>query len=298
MAGGRVVSWGELLWDRMPDGDRLGGCACNVAFHVGQLGGHSSLISCVGNDTLGARALETLRGVGVDVDAVRVDPELRTGVVQVTLEGGQPRYTIVERVAWDHLQVGESARRVLERADVFVFGTLAQRTALARSELVTAARHLPDACVKICDLNLRSPFIERDVVLGAIELADVVKLNQDEAQWCKAACGRQDAVTWMLDECGVDSVIVTNGAQGSDWYTRGGALHQSAESFPAEGAADAVGAGDAFAAGLALATALARPPEDVARLASRLGGVVASRAGATPTLSPDVVAACRRLLGR
>ena len=31
-----VVIWGELLWDRFPDGDKLGGAPANVAWHLGQ----------------------------------------------------------------------------------------------------------------------------------------------------------------------------------------------------------------------------------------------------------------------
>src|SRR5262245_59375770 len=35
-----ILVWGEVLWDRFPDGDRLGGAPANVAWHLGQLGEH------------------------------------------------------------------------------------------------------------------------------------------------------------------------------------------------------------------------------------------------------------------
>ena len=66
MSPAAVVSWGELLWDVFADEERLGGCACNVAYHLAALGESVSLVSRVGNDERGEAALRRLREVGVD----------------------------------------------------------------------------------------------------------------------------------------------------------------------------------------------------------------------------------------
>src|SRR5215217_7955526 len=82
-----VVIWGELLWDRFPDGDRLGGAPANVAWHLGQAGGWPQLVTRVGDDDDGRRACEALSQL-VDTELVQIDPERATGEVTVRIENG------------------------------------------------------------------------------------------------------------------------------------------------------------------------------------------------------------------
>src|SRR5450432_1344717 len=56
----RFIAYGELLWDLFPDGARLGGAAANAAYHAACLGAESLLVSRVGSDELGARAVSEL----------------------------------------------------------------------------------------------------------------------------------------------------------------------------------------------------------------------------------------------
>src|SRR5678815_4689862 len=95
-----VVIWGEVLWDRFPDGDRLGGAPANVAWHLGQAGGWARLVSRVGDDPDGRRAIEKLSEV-CDADLVQLDPDRATGEVLVATEDGEPRYTLVPGRAWE-----------------------------------------------------------------------------------------------------------------------------------------------------------------------------------------------------
>src|SRR5262249_50413381 len=58
-----VVIWGEFLWDRFSaalGGDRLGGAPVNVAWHLAQVGGWAQLVTRVGDDADGRRALAEL----------------------------------------------------------------------------------------------------------------------------------------------------------------------------------------------------------------------------------------------
>src|SRR5436190_6988478 len=89
-----IVIWGEVLWDRFPDGDQLGGAPANVAWHVAQAGGWAQLVTRVGNDELGRRALERMAAHGIDTDFVQVDADRATGEVTVQLEAGEPRYRL------------------------------------------------------------------------------------------------------------------------------------------------------------------------------------------------------------
>ena len=87
----RFIAWGELLWDLFRDGPRLGGAAANAAYHAACLGAQSHLVSRVGQDELGARALRELSELGVDVNVVQVDADAPTGTVQVEIVHGEPR---------------------------------------------------------------------------------------------------------------------------------------------------------------------------------------------------------------
>ena len=89
-----VVIWGEVLWDRFPDGERLGGAPSNVAWHLGLAGGWARLVSRVGDDDDGRRAVAQLSNV-CDADLVQIDAERATGEVTVALSAGEPRYTLV-----------------------------------------------------------------------------------------------------------------------------------------------------------------------------------------------------------
>src|SRR5690242_17374424 len=122
-----VVIWGEVLWDRFPDGDQLGGAPANVAWHLGLAGGWAQLVTRVGDDADGRRALARLSEV-CDTSLAQVDPERATGVVEVAVEAGEPRYTLVPGRAWERIACTDEVREALADASVLVYGTLAQRT--------------------------------------------------------------------------------------------------------------------------------------------------------------------------
>src|SRR5215831_414539 len=98
-----LMSWGELLWDLFPDGERLGGAAANVGYHAAQIGAEVLLVSRVGDDELGRRARERLAQSGVTTRFIQVDAERPTGTVRVEIQGGEPRYRIATEVAWDRI---------------------------------------------------------------------------------------------------------------------------------------------------------------------------------------------------
>src|ERR687896_317729 len=53
----RVLGIGELLWDLLPDGPRLGGAPFNVVAHLRHMGHDVALLSGVGDDERGRAAL-------------------------------------------------------------------------------------------------------------------------------------------------------------------------------------------------------------------------------------------------
>ena len=123
MSTDAVVIWGELLWDRFPaalGGDRLGGAPANVAWHLAQAGGWARLVTRVGDDAPGRRALAELDGL-VDTALIQVDPERATGEVTVELHGSEPRYTLHPGRAWEHIACSDAVAAAIRDAGVFVY---------------------------------------------------------------------------------------------------------------------------------------------------------------------------------
>jgi fructokinase len=142
------VAIGELLWDLLPTGARLGGTTTNYAVLSARLGDFSSLVSCVGDDALGREAMERLCLLAadpqknshvkthLDLTFVQTSSELPTGTVAVTLDDeGRPQYQIVTPVAWDAIALSPSLLHVANNASAICFGTLAQRHSVSQDSI-------------------------------------------------------------------------------------------------------------------------------------------------------------------
>lgn len=56
-----IVGMGEVLWDMLPEGRKIGGAPANFAYHVSQFALPSYVVSAVGRDMLGDEIMENLR---------------------------------------------------------------------------------------------------------------------------------------------------------------------------------------------------------------------------------------------
>jgi len=292
-----ILGIGELLWDLLPDGPRLGGAPANFAVMAGRLGNHAAILSRIGRDELGRKAVEVLDPLPADTGFLQVDPAHETGRVTVALKDGQPEYTIHEPAAWDFLELSGEWVQLAERADAICFGSLAQRSLESRQTVQTLAAQASAACVRIFDVNLRAPFYSSEVVQESLELATVAKMNEGEMSLVLGLLGlpaedgpaasalRLGAQRLLSEFPTLNMVAVTRGSGGSLLVTR----HEWHEhpGIPVK-VADAIGAGDAFTA--ALAHYLLRGAELAAlnEAGNRWGAWVASQSGAMPAL-PDAV---------
>ena len=87
-----IVGLGEILWDVFPTGPRFGGAPANFACHAAGLGARTYVVSSVGNDALGDKAITALKEHGVQTNYVQRSAAA-TGSVQVVLDrAGQASY--------------------------------------------------------------------------------------------------------------------------------------------------------------------------------------------------------------
>ena len=137
-----IIGIGELLWDMLPAGKRMGGAPGNFVYHATKQGAQGCVISAIGNDALGEELLKELDENGVGHCLTR--SPYPTGTVQVTLKDGIPSYEIVEDVAWDHIRISEESIALMKKADAVCFGTLALRGRESRKTLETLLSCLPE----------------------------------------------------------------------------------------------------------------------------------------------------------
>ena len=123
--GQQILAVGEVLWDLLPKGKQLGGAPANFTYQCRSLGADARLVTRVGDDALGREVRERFRLLGLPDETVQIDPEFPTGTVDVALaEGGQPRFTIHEHVAWDRIMADENSLATAARVDAVCFGSL------------------------------------------------------------------------------------------------------------------------------------------------------------------------------
>lgn len=274
-----VVIWGEVLWDRFPEGDQLGGAPANVAYHLGQAGGWARLVTRVGDDELGRRAVTRL-GAMVDTSLVQIDPERATGEVGVTIVAGEPRYQLFADRAWERIACTPAVTAALAEAGVLIFGTLAQRTPAGLASWRDAVAAAGAGCLKVCDVNLRRvPGLPATPeIREALDAADVVKVNEKELATLAGWYGWADPIAAL--RAGKKVVALTHGAEGSTLYGDGAPIRIPAVRAAVRG--DNVGCGDAYLAILVLGMTMGWDLAASGAAASRWAAAVAEARGATP----------------
>jgi fructokinase len=285
-----VSGVGELLWDLLPAGKQLGGAPANFVYFATALGGKGLLVSRVGADDLGNEALRRLSELGLDIEGVMPYATYETGTATVALENGMPRFTIREPAAWDSITVSKVILARLADASAICFGTLGRRHAVSRASIRHMVLSVPKAALRIFDVNLRTPFYSKELIDEGFELANVLKLNDEELGIISKIYGLEGTETRRLgelrDRFQLRAVALTKGAAGS--LVMDGERVSQQPAMPTE-IVDTVGAGDAFAAALVIGLLRGDGLDALHARAARLAAYVCSKSGATPPVPDDLL---------
>lgn len=265
-----VVAFGEVLWDIIDGVPHIGGAPFNFAAHAAQCGLSSALVSAVGSDELGTRALDAVKRLGVSTEAIVVHPSLPTGTVNVSLHDGIPTYEIVRPVAWDEIR-----GPIIKPPRAFYFGTLAQRSPASAGTLERLLDVYAESLV-FFDVNLRQDYWSRECVARGIARTNILKVNDDEMR----ILGLEPRCLFP-ENPRLEMVIETRGAAGCAVWTRSGGFFTS-PAQPSGPVVDTVGAGDSFSAAFLAAVLSGADPAVAAREGNIRAGKVAARAGAVP----------------
>ena len=251
-----------------------GGKGINEAVGIAKLGGKAALISAVGNDVESESILLSLNEHDVDTQGVYRAPDAVTGKAYIFLN-----------------RLGESMISILPGANQMISGSIIKRqehlfdniayclisTEIPMEAVLSAAKlarkhkakiivkpaacsHLPNELLKHVDILVPNLF-EINVLCP--------KLDSLEAQ-----------ADYFLGK-GVETVIVTLGAEGCFLKTKKTARYFKAADFQA---LDETGAADAFIAALAVYLQKKYSITDAIRIATYAAGFSVSREGVVPAL--------------
>lgn len=284
-----IICFGEILFDVYPTDAFIGGAPLNFAAHLSRHGERAMMLSALGEDELGAKALDWLEENKIDTSLVSRSA-LPTGRCNVTLdENGLPSYELLCGVAWDEISTDICSRRF----DALYFGTLALRSEHNRAAL----GHLiedNDFREIFVDVNIRPPFYSADSLKLALSRATILKVSDEELpvvasllgvkftdnkEFCRLICERFDNVKLM---------ILTLGAKGALCYERSTQRLTATTAYKAK-VASTVGAGDSFSAAFLHKYLGACPLESCLDYASRLAAFVVSHYEAVPDYSPEEI---------
>ena len=196
-----IVGLGEILFDCLPEGKKLGGAPANFAYHVSQLGLNGIAVSAIGDDEDGREVVRQLkqhaktsapiagREEKDNYQSVSLEGLFHlekvaypTGLVQVTLSGnGIPQYDICLGAAYDNIPWTPAIEQIAHESRAVCFGSLAQRTAVSRETI----QKFLDAMTSLgtrkgFDINLRQNWYSQEVIEQSLSRCNVLKINDEE----------------------------------------------------------------------------------------------------------------------
>lgn len=294
-----VTVVGEALVDVVVavDGSRsehVGGSPANVALTLGRLGHDAHLLTRVGEDERGVRVAEHLSR-----SHVRLLP---------SSHGSGPTTTAIATIGADgaatyvfdlHVDLPDPLPAPVEGSACVHTGSFAALLDQNAPQVLAMLEAARERATVSYDPNIRpgvlgDPERVRPRVEALVEVADVVKLSDEDAHWLAPGTPPLElARQWQRR--GPAVVVVTRGAEGALAATAAGTVEVASATTTV---ADTVGAGDSFSGALVHALSLRDllgaerradlqridlpTTHEVLELAARVAAVTVSRPGADP----------------
>ncbi len=287
----KIIGIGELLWDVLPEGKKLGGAPCNFVYHAQNLGASGLAISAVGNDANGEEILKVLKANNLSVKLIQVNSK-PTSTVDITLNSeGVPEYSIHEDVAWDFLVLNQETIKAVSEADIICFGSLAQRSKTSRESIERIMDFSRPETLIVYDINLRQDYYSKKIIKKSLQLCNVLKLNEEELP---VVCDMLDVnaeseerqIHDLINEYNLELVAYTKGSEGSLLVTPSESSYLQS---PMVKVKDTVGAGDSFTAAMIMGFAKGNLLKELHQKAVSLSAFVCTKDGAMPEYNMNII---------
>lgn len=282
---GRPIIFGEVLYDRFPDGTAvLGGAPFNVAWHLQGFGHAPLFVSRVGDDEAGLKVRRTMQDWGMDAVGLQVDTRHPTGAVEISFSESQHSFDILPDQAYDRIDTDFTWQMIKAlEASLIYHGSLIIRTETNKSSLDYLLEKLQSPV--FVDINLREPWWREEDLPSLLRRARWVKVNVEELSIIVdrlgiGGDGLEDSAQRLLTTYPLDLLIITQGAQGALALDRSGS-RVTVEPERNIKIVDTVGAGDAFSSVIILGLLRDWPLQVTMRRAQDFASRICSQRGAT-----------------
>ncbi|KPP87929.1 MAG: ribokinase family sugar kinase [Rhodobacteraceae bacterium HLUCCA08] len=291
----KIAVIGEILVEIMADtvgagfrqaqpltGPFASGAPAIFASQAARLGQPVGIVSAVGDDDFGRLNLDRLRTDGVDVSAVRIDPDRPTGsaFVRYRPDGDRDFVFNIRHAACGHAHRGPAAEAVLEGADhLHVMGSSLSGPDFVALNLDTARAVKARGGTVSFDPNLRKEILDApgmgQAMRDILALTDLFLPSGDELTLLTRADTTADALAELLAG-GIRAVVHKRGARGARYHDG----HQDIDiaGFVVE-EIDPTGAGDCFGATFTALWLRGADPARALTLAAAAGALAVTRRG-------------------
>jgi fructokinase len=277
-----ALCYGEVLWDVLPDGPQPGGAPLNVAYHLNKLGVGTGLVSRIGMDENGRKLENLIDGWGINKQLLQHDASYPTSEVLARMNNGnEVSYEIVFPVAWDFINEVNLIKSHIKPQTYFIYGSLASRNEMTRNTLIQL---LENEAINVFDINLRPPFVKKDLLDILLSKAQIVKFNQAELEMAQTLFGgsyinEAEQIRFIQDRFNIAEIIVTKGEFGASYYKGEEAFHAAGREVKV---VDTIGSGDAFLAAFIANHYFQEYPLAVLKNAIAMGAFIATQKGGCP----------------
>jgi fructokinase len=252
-----VCCFGEVLIDFLQDKHQpglfqrfAGGAPANVAVAVAKLGGHSKFIGMLGKDMFGDFLLNELQSYAVDCSAVRQTTDAKTALAFVALnQQGDRSFSFYRPPAADLLYKAEYCPAELwqQKGILHLCSNSLTEPDIAQTSFALVRLAQQHGWLVSVDANLRHNLwsegnASRELVIQLLEMADLVKLSEDELEYL--AYG-QSTESWLQHILSFRPawLVVTAGAEHVQSYSKADSFSVPVSPVPV---LDTTAAGDAF----------------------------------------------------
>ncbi len=288
----KIVAFGEVVWDMLPDRKVLGGTPSNMVFRSNSFGEEGHLLSRVGADSLGKQALKRLKELDISITNVQVDSEFPTGTVNITFdEKHESIFNVTPDVAFDHIEFTPEALKLARSADCLFYGLLPQRFGISKNTLRELIKESPASC-KFFDLKLFQHFFNAVVVEQLLQASNIVRIKEKEIDFLSEKLQLEKGnlahfAKLLVDKYKVDLVLITRGPNGVfAYHIEQGEFYDAGYLIDLK---DNIGSGMAFAAGFIHYFLNNKPLQEALSFGNAAGALSTTKVGATSHFTKNEV---------
>lgn len=265
----------------------IGGAPFNVYYRLNSLGNNVKIISSIGDDELGLKALKFFKKNNLNSEFISIDKEHKTGQVKIQLESGEPSYNIVNDVAWDFIPIKKEYSS--EKLDYLIFGSLAVRNDKSFETLKEIIRK---SKFNILDLNIRQEYYNKYKLDYLLNSSDFLKINMDELFVLRDLFNikyheTEDIAQKIFSKFNLKYICLTNGSVNSSVFDGNKFIY--VESLKVK-SIDNVGAGDNFLASFINEYFIKKNSlKSSLKIASIYGAITTTKKGAIPSINTSEI---------